>query len=47
MLRRRNIDGKIAFEDITQPAFDPGQYGLTMKRLVGSMHAIRADGNRS
>ena len=45
MLRKRNHRGLIAFEDITQPGFDPERYGLTMAQVVGSMHAVRPDGS--
>jgi predicted DCC family thiol-disulfide oxidoreductase YuxK len=45
LLRKRNRDGLIAFEDIADPAFDPSVYGLTLPQVVGSMHAVRADGS--
>jgi predicted DCC family thiol-disulfide oxidoreductase YuxK len=45
MLRKRNRAGKIAFEDIAEPGFDPARYGLTMEQVVGSMHAVRPDGS--
>ncbi len=45
LLRRRNRAGLIAFEDIADPAFDPTGYGLTLRELVGSMHAVRPDGS--
>ena len=45
LLKRKNNLGRIAFEDITEPAFDPSQYGLTMPELVASMHAVRPDGS--
>ena len=45
MLRRRNArHGWLAFEDITAIGFMPARYGLTMKQLVGAMHAVRPDG---
>lgn len=45
LLRKRNARGLIAFEDISLPEFDAGQYGLTMAQVVGAMHAIRPDGS--
>jgi predicted DCC family thiol-disulfide oxidoreductase YuxK len=45
MLRKRNDRGLIAFEDIAEPGFDPTKYGLTMKQVVGSMHAVCPDGS--
>jgi predicted DCC family thiol-disulfide oxidoreductase YuxK len=45
MLQKRNHRGLIAFEDITQPGFDPEHYGLTMEQVIGSMHAVRPDGS--
>jgi predicted DCC family thiol-disulfide oxidoreductase YuxK len=45
MLRKRDARGLIAFEDIAQPGFDAGRYGLTMPQLIGSMHAVRRDGS--
>lgn len=44
MLRKRNARGLIAFEDISLPGFNPGQYGLTMPQVIGAMHAVRPDG---
>jgi predicted DCC family thiol-disulfide oxidoreductase YuxK len=45
MLRRRNREGRIAFEDIAAAEFAPEHYGLTMEQVVGAMHAIRPDGS--
>lgn len=45
LLRRRNALGRLAFEDIAAPEFDPAQYGLTIDDVVGSMHAVRRDGS--
>ena len=45
ILRRRNRLGKIAFEDIAAPGFDPSRYGLTLAQAVGAMHAVRPDGS--
>ena len=44
MLTRRNGEGRLAFEDISDPAFDPLKYGLTLSQVIGSMHAVRSDG---
>jgi predicted DCC family thiol-disulfide oxidoreductase YuxK len=44
-LRRADHHGHIAFEDITASAFNPQQYGLTIKQVLGAMHAIRPDGS--
>lgn len=43
-LKRRNHAGAVEFEDIADPGFDPGKYGLSMDDVIGSMHAVRADG---
>lgn len=45
VLRRADRTGALAFEDIADPAFDPGKYGLTLPQVVGAMHAIRSDGS--
>ena len=45
MLKKRNSRGLIAFEDITEPGFDPAIYSLTMPQVVGSMHAVKPDGS--
>jgi predicted DCC family thiol-disulfide oxidoreductase YuxK len=45
MLRKRNRDGLIAFEDIAEPGFSPTMYGLTMQQVIGGMHAVRPDGS--
>jgi predicted DCC family thiol-disulfide oxidoreductase YuxK len=45
MLKKRNTRGLIAFEDITEPGFDPARYGLTMPQVMGAMHAVRPDGS--
>jgi predicted DCC family thiol-disulfide oxidoreductase YuxK len=44
-LRRRDRNGFIDFEDISDSGFDPTQYGLTMKQVMGAMHAIKPDGS--
>jgi predicted DCC family thiol-disulfide oxidoreductase YuxK len=45
MMKVRNERGHLAFEDITAPAFNPAQYGVTIEQLVGAMHAVRPDGS--
>ncbi len=45
VLRRRDRENRLAFEDITDPAFDPSRYGLTLPDVVGAMHAVRPDGS--
>jgi len=45
MLRKRNGAGRIAFEDITTPSFDPAIYGLTMDQVIGAIKAVRPDGS--
>jgi predicted DCC family thiol-disulfide oxidoreductase YuxK len=37
--------GRIGFEDITLASFAPELRGLTMEQVIGSMHAVRADGS--
>ncbi|QNN22577.1 DUF393 domain-containing protein [Planctomycetales bacterium ZRK34] len=44
MLRRRDREGRIAFEDITGDGFDPGRYGLTQSEVEGFMHGVLPDG---
>lgn len=45
-LRRRDGDqGRLAFVDVDNPAYDPARYGgITYPEAMGRMHAIRADG---
>jgi predicted DCC family thiol-disulfide oxidoreductase YuxK len=43
-LRKRDVSGRLQFEDITSPDFDPSRYGLTMRDVVGTMHAVLPDG---
>lgn len=45
LLQRRDSRGKIAFEDIADPAFDPGRYGLTLQQAMAAMYAVRPDGS--
>lgn len=45
MLRRLDRGrGVIAFEDIAEPGYSPERYGLSMPDVIGSMHAVRAEG---
>lgn len=44
LLRRRDRNGALDFDDIAAPGFDPAKYGLTMPALVGAMHGITPDG---
>jgi predicted DCC family thiol-disulfide oxidoreductase YuxK len=43
-LQRRNHAGRLAFEDITAPGFDPATYGTTHAELMGVMHGVYPDG---
>jgi predicted DCC family thiol-disulfide oxidoreductase YuxK len=43
-LRRRDREGHLALEDITDPHFDPAQYGLTREEVAGVLHGILPDG---
>ena len=43
-LRRRSRDGRLAFEDISVPAFDASRYGLTNAEVTGVMHGVFPDG---
>jgi len=36
--------GRIAFEDIAQPDFDPALYGLDAERVMARMHGVLQDG---
>ncbi len=44
MLRRKDRNGSLTFEDIADPAFDPSKYGLTLQATVGAMHAVTPQG---
>ena len=35
-----NRRGRLAFEDITDPGFDPGEYGVTREALMRQMHGV-------
>lgn len=43
-LQRRNRAGRLAFEDISAPGFDPARYGLTQSQVMGVMHGVFPDG---
>jgi predicted DCC family thiol-disulfide oxidoreductase YuxK len=44
MLRRRNTRGRIQFEDIAKPEFDPARYGLDQRSVMARIHAVLPDG---
>jgi predicted DCC family thiol-disulfide oxidoreductase YuxK len=46
ILRRRDGgQGRLAFVDVDDPAYDPARYGgITYADAMGRMHALRADG---
>jgi predicted DCC family thiol-disulfide oxidoreductase YuxK len=44
LLKRRNRAGRVAFEDIAAPDFDPGRYGLDQQTVMGRIHAVLPDG---
>jgi len=43
-LQRRNHHGRLAFEDIAAPGFDPSAYGTTRENLMGVIHGVFPDG---
>ena len=43
-LRRRDRRGRLSFEDITAPGFDPTRYGATREELLGSIYGVLPDG---
>ena len=43
-LERRNRPGRLAFEDIAAPGFDPAVYGTTREELMGVIHGVFPDG---
>jgi predicted DCC family thiol-disulfide oxidoreductase YuxK len=45
LLRRRDRDGRIAFEDIAAPGFDAGRYGSSYEALMARIHAVLPDGS--
>jgi predicted DCC family thiol-disulfide oxidoreductase YuxK len=44
-LQRRNRNGRLAFEDITAPGFDPSVYATTRQELMGVIHGVFPDGH--
>ena len=43
-LRAWNRNGRLVFEDITAPDFDPSRYGLTGEDVMGVIHGVFPDG---
>jgi len=43
-LQRRNHHGRLVFEDITAPGFDPAVYQTTREELMGVIHGVFPDG---
>ena len=43
-LKRRNRKMLLRFEDISDPQFDPGRYGLTREEVNRVLHGILPDG---
>jgi predicted DCC family thiol-disulfide oxidoreductase YuxK len=43
-LQRRNHSGRLVFEDITAPGFDPAVYHSTREELMGVIHGVFNDG---
>jgi predicted DCC family thiol-disulfide oxidoreductase YuxK len=43
-LKQRNRRMLLTFEDIADPQFDPGRYGLTREQVNSALHGILADG---
>ena len=44
-LRARNVEGKLAFVDITTPGFDALPWGATLAEMNAQIHAVRPDGS--
>jgi predicted DCC family thiol-disulfide oxidoreductase YuxK len=44
-LRARCPDGRLLFEDVSQPGFDAARFGLTFEAVDAEIHAIRPDGS--
>jgi predicted DCC family thiol-disulfide oxidoreductase YuxK len=42
--RRDRGRGRIAFEDIAAPGFDPAAYGLDAERVMARIHGVLPDG---
>ena len=43
-LQRWNRHGRLAFEDVAAPGFDPARYGVTRERVMGVIHGVFPDG---
>ena len=43
-LQRRDRHGRLTFEDISAPGFDPSRYGVTQAEVMGVMHGVFPDG---
>lgn len=43
-LKRQDRANRLVLEDISDPAFDPGRYGLTQEQVRTAMHAVLPDG---
>ncbi len=43
-LKRRDRENRIITEDISDPAFNPGRYGLTAEQVRTVMHVVLPDG---
>ncbi len=43
-LRARDTRGRIGFEDIAAPGFDPQRYGLDQKTVMARIHGVLPDG---
>ena len=44
-LKRRDLQGRLAFVDIDQDTYDPAQWkGISYKQAMARIHAIRANG---
>jgi predicted DCC family thiol-disulfide oxidoreductase YuxK len=44
-LQRRDKDGRISFEDFTDPAFDFASLNISIDTLNATMHAVLSDGS--
>lgn len=44
-LRRRDRAGRIAFENIAAPDFDPARYGLDHDAVMSRVHGVLPDGS--
>ena len=43
-LQRRNRLGRLAFEDVSSPGFDPSSFGTTREELLAVIHGVFPDG---